>query len=289
MGNTWADGIYRGLRKALGNACELHVFSMDGKRNQSTEAKQWVARQAVEEIERIKPDVLIVSDDDAARYLAVPYYKDTALPIVFSGLNWSVEEYGFPGQNATGIIETMPLMPMLRQAKRVTRGGEQATFLAANTMAAFKDFLRIQKQAQRLDVNVTTRFVETQQEWIQAYLELQSSEDFLILGSMADIRGWRHRDPKLIKTIQHGTRVPSFTTELSMVCYAVVGYVKVPEEHGRWSGLAALQVLQGVKAVEMPVVNSRHWDMWHSEALAAKVLKDFHRSLYLRAKKSNCL
>jgi ABC-type uncharacterized transport system substrate-binding protein len=37
---------------------------------------------------------------------------------------------------------------------------------------------------------------------------------------------------------------------------------KVPEEHGEWAGLAALEILGGTNPGDIPIVSNRKWDIW---------------------------
>jgi hypothetical protein len=89
---------------------------MDTKRNKSVAFKQSAAIAVKREIETWQPDVVIVSDDNAAKYVVEQYYRDANTPFVFSGVNWTVKEYGFPYSNVTGIIEVAPLEAMLTHA-----------------------------------------------------------------------------------------------------------------------------------------------------------------------------
>jgi ABC-type uncharacterized transport system substrate-binding protein len=115
-GYAWSDGVEQGLRKVLTGHCEIRQIDMDTKRNKSAEFKQSAAVAVKREIETWQPDVVIVSDDNAAKYVVQQYYRDAATPFVFSGVNWTVKEYGFPYSNVTGIIEVAPLEAMLTHA-----------------------------------------------------------------------------------------------------------------------------------------------------------------------------
>ena len=48
---------------------------------------------------------MIASDDNAQKYLVVPYLKGTQVPVIFNGVNWDASAYGFPTSNVTGMIE----------------------------------------------------------------------------------------------------------------------------------------------------------------------------------------
>lgn len=102
----WTEGQLQGFKDGLGDlAAEYKVFEMDTKRNSTPEAKERKGREARELIESWKPDLLYTTDDDAQQYVA-RYYVDSALPIVFSGVNKDPKTYGFSGsRNVSGVLE----------------------------------------------------------------------------------------------------------------------------------------------------------------------------------------
>ena len=104
-GYAWSDGVERGLLKTLDGHCEITRFDMDSKRNKDEASIQQAALEAKALIDATQPDVVIASDDNASKYLIVPYYKDAEIPFVFCGVNWTVEQYGYPFSNVTGMIE----------------------------------------------------------------------------------------------------------------------------------------------------------------------------------------
>jgi hypothetical protein len=128
-GYAWSDGVEQGLRKVLTGHCEIRQIDMDTKRNKSVEFKQSAAIAVKREIETWQPDVVIVSDDNAAKYVVEQYYRDANTPFVFSGVNWTVKEYGFPYSNVTGIIEVAPLEAMLTHAIKYSDGAKKAIYL----------------------------------------------------------------------------------------------------------------------------------------------------------------
>ena len=109
QGYAWSDGITKGIEEALKDSgAELKVHRMDTKKKPSEEFKKEAAEKAKALIEEYKPDVVIASDDNAAKYLIAPYYKDSEQPFVFCGVNWDAGVYGFPTANITGMVDSHP-------------------------------------------------------------------------------------------------------------------------------------------------------------------------------------
>src|SRR5581483_10215972 len=64
----------------------------------------------VKEIDAFKPDILLISDDNGAKYVGA-HYKDAKLPVVFCGLDETPIKYGLvealdkPGHNVAGVYQ----------------------------------------------------------------------------------------------------------------------------------------------------------------------------------------
>ncbi len=186
QGYAWSDGVERGLRSVLEGRCEIRQFDMDTKRNKSTTDKQRAASQAKELVEDWQPDVVITADDNAAKYLIQPYYKNSPVPFVFCGVNWTADEYGFPYDNVTGMVEVAPIRPMLEKAASIARPGNRAFYIGANTLTEGKNLRRFAEAAALLDIELHSQLASTTEEWLLAY-ERAQRYDFVILDSNSGI------------------------------------------------------------------------------------------------------
>ena len=100
-------------------ADSFEVFShfMDTKRNPSEEFIKRRAAEILDSIKLEKPDLLIVSDDNAVKYLVEPHPREINIPIVFCGVNWSVKQYDLSEHSITGILEMLPVAELLLTMK----------------------------------------------------------------------------------------------------------------------------------------------------------------------------
>ncbi len=269
-GYAWSDGVERGLRRTLQGKCELEQFDMDTKRKKSETDKQAAALAAKARIEAWRPDVVITADDNAAKYLIKPFYRDHALPFVFCGVNWTVEEYGFPYSNVTGMIEVAPVKAMIEQARHLVPGSQRVLYLGADTATEEKNAARIRKAAERLGLVFEQSLAPTLGDWIEAYRAAQDY-DFVVMGSNAGINDWD--TGRAVEAILPLTRRLSVTSHEWMMPVSMLGMTKVPEEQGEWAGQVALQILAGSAPDSMPVVANRKWDLYINPTLvdAAKV------------------
>lgn len=264
QGYSWSDGVQHGLEQALAGKCRLRQFDMDTKRYKTEADKQRAALAAKALIETWKPDVVITADDNAARYLIVPFYKDAKLPFVFCGVNWSVEEYGFPFSNVTGMIEVAPVRAMLREARRLSGGHDRFFYLGADTATEHKNLARFQKSAAGLGMRVESRLVDSPEAWLEAFTQAQDFP-FLVLGSQAGIAGWDFAQMRT--AIRDKARTLTVTNHQWMMPLAMLGFTKLPEEQGEWAGRTALAILEGTPPAEIPIIANQRWDLWSNSAL----------------------
>ncbi|MFK7993481.1 MAG: ABC transporter substrate-binding protein [Granulosicoccus sp.] len=268
-GYDWSDALEEGIRNTLAGKCEILQFDMDTKRKQSVEEKELAARKVLAIIDKWQPDVVITSDDNAAKYLIVPYFKNSSTPFVFSGVNWTVKEYGFPFDNVTGIVEVAPIEPMLKEAARVSEG-KRAIYLGANTLTERKNFDRIAKGAEKLGISLKMSLVSEFDTWVSEF-ENSQSMDFLVIGSNSGISGWDEEAARELASRK--TRVISVTNHEWMMGVTALGYTKIPQEHGEWAAEVALAVLDGVPINEIPIVTNRKWDLWLNQDVANATCK----------------
>ncbi len=282
QGYAWSDGVEQGLREVLLGRCDLRQFDMDSKRRKSEQDTQQAADAARTLIETWQPDVVIAADDNAAKYLIQPFFKDHDTPFVFCGVNWSAEEYGFPFSNVTGMVEVAPIEPLLNRASEIVSPAKRAIYLGADTLTERKNLERFQHATARLGIALESRLVEDTQGWLMAYSDGQAA-DFLILGSNSGINDW---DPaRIADALPAASRRLTVTTHGWMMPYAMFGLTKVPQEHGAWAAETALEILRGTPPSEIPIITNRKWDVWANRELLSAAGIELPRHLIHKAKR----
>jgi len=119
-GQPQHDGVIEALAKAgfeLNKDYVTHVFYMDTQKTYTTQ-EQIAKRgsQALEQVRSVKPDVIVVFDDNAARTVMLPLAGGDT-PVVFCGMNGQPEQYNKlkrfmdsrekPRGNVTGVYEKL--------------------------------------------------------------------------------------------------------------------------------------------------------------------------------------
>lgn len=252
---VWIEGITRGIQSVFDNTgIELKIIHMDSKRLGEEAEIQQAALAAKAEIEQFKPDVVIVSDDNAVKYLLMPYYKNADLPFVFCGVNAELSAYDMPYQNSTGMLEVSLAKSIVNLMQSYAKGKVLGS-LAVDRFSQ-KEIIRYHEDVLGLKYDhEQIYYVNNFDEWKQQYLKLQDTADMIIIQTSGGIENWN--DAEASEFVKHNTKIPSGTERRSMKDFSMLAIAIVPEEHGRWAAEAALKILQGTSPADIPVVENK--------------------------------
>jgi ABC-type uncharacterized transport system substrate-binding protein len=275
---AWSDGITEGIKKVLGDKYDLKIVRMDTKNNTSEDFKRQAGEKAKQAIEAFKPDVVIAADDNASKYVIVPYYKDKDLPFVFCGLNWDASVYGFPTKNVTGMVEVSMVTP-LKDAMSKFAKGQRVGFLGADNETDHKEAEMITK---KFNLPLTSKFAKTFDEWKAAYKELQSQADMLLIINNAGIAGWNDAEAK--KFVLENTKIPSGTVHDHVAPFVLIGYTKLAPEQGEWAAQAAVKIMEGKSPNDIPVAENQKGQLFANVPLAQKMGVTFPLEMLKAAK-----
>jgi ABC-type uncharacterized transport system substrate-binding protein len=250
-GYGWSDGITEGIESVLaGEGVELKIHRMDTKRNAGEAFKRSAALEAKAAIEKFRPQVVIASDDNAAKYLIKPYYKNAPLPFVFCGVNHSADAYGFPYQNVTGMIEVAPTPKLIYSLKHFNRA-EKVALLIGDSATDHKD-------AAYYSGVVTLPFevihVKDFNEWKHAYKRIQDEYSLMIMGNTISVQGWN--DEAAMDVVLSQTKIPTGADLDFVAPFAFITYTRVAEEQGRWAAQTALKIIGGTPVESIPITNN---------------------------------
>ena len=266
-GYEWSDGVTRGIENILNNTgVELKIFRMDTKRNNSMISIEKAGQRAKSVIDEFRPDVVIVSDDNAFNYVIMPYYRDADLPVVFCGINWDVSIYGGPYKNTAGMIEVSLTSQLLSYLNEYSKGN-RIGYLSADTETERKNALYYHKL---FNINFAKiYFVKTQEQWKEAFLKLQNEVDIFIFENNAGINNWSDSDAGAFAL--NNTKIPVGTTNSWTMQSSFIGMTKIADEQGEWSARTALGILNGNRPSDIPIVTNKKGMLYVNLKIADKL------------------
>lgn len=268
QGYAWSDGVQKGVEMGLeGKGVELKIVRMDTKRNTDDDFKQAAALKVKSEIEGFKPDVVISADDNASKFVIMPFYKDAKLPFVFCGVNWDASVYGFPYSNVTGMVEVAPVLELLEQLKQYA-SGQKIGYIAADVLTARKE---AESYKSILGIDTVNYYAADFADWKKGFVELQKQVDILLVGNTAGLPGWDGAEAEAEAFVVKNTKIPSGSIEEHMAAYSLIGFVKIPEEQGYYAATTALEILNGKSPKDIPIVTNKDGKLYVNLKIAKNV------------------
>ncbi len=260
------------VRNMPADSFHIHSFYMDTKRNPSKEFIQNKANDLLDSIVRIGPDLLVVSDDNAVKYLTEPNLAKIKSPVIFCGVNWTDSEYDLPQEQVTGILEILPVSDAVKQIKKYYPEAKRLLVLNENTTTSRKEKQILDTMIQNAGVNASFLLVDDFEQWKNGFQTGNENYDLIYISTHAAIKEWNREEA--IRFVSENTKVPTFTCEDFMIPYTVLGVTKVAEEHGIWAANTAKQILNGMSPGSFPVTRNVQSNTMVNVALAEKIELD---------------
>jgi ABC-type uncharacterized transport system substrate-binding protein len=278
-GYPWSDGIETGLHAILDDTgVELKIIRLDTKQNPDVEFGKAAGARAWSEIQAYKPDIIITSDDNAQKYLVVPFMKEIQTPVIFNGVNWDASVYGFPTANMTGMIEVELPNQLVKLLKGYAKG-ERVGYITIDTETERK--VTDTYNQRFFNGQMQTYWVKTQEEFKTAFETAQQEVDILIIGDNAGSDAWNEAGMK--QFMLSNTTIPTGSINDWMAPYAMLTLAKSAQEQGEWSAQAALQILDGTSPSDIPVTENKKGQLIVNLDLADKLGIVFAPSLLKNA------
>ena len=252
-GYEWSDGVEAGVQSGLENSgVDLKIMRMDTKRNSDEAFGQQAGLDIKTEIEAFNPDVVIACDDNAQKYLVVPFLKDTDLPVVFCGVNWDASPYGYPASNVTGMIE-IDLATQTIDLLKPYANGDRIAYLTGESETERTIFETYNDRF--FNDQLQEVFVTNFDDFKSEYLRLQDEVDIIYMGNNAGIIDWD--DAAAEAFLLDNTKIPSGSINTWMAPYALLIVGKSAAEQGEWAAGAALSILDGTPIPDIPIVENK--------------------------------
>ena len=251
----WNRAIVESIENVFADTdVETKYYYMNTRLRTDEEWKVQAGQIALDIVNEWNPDVVIACDDNAQSYF-VKFIKDNKnIQIVFCGLNKDPEEYGYPTNNITGILEKPFPLDSLNFLSDIVPDIENIAFIGddSSTTDGFIDYLNEENYG-IYKIHGYYKF-KTIDQLTNAIKRLENSCDaFYLIRTIGihDETGNIMDSKDVIKRIMEITDKPLLgLSDYIIQDGALCGVVPSPYEHGRLAAEIALQILQENKTAE---------------------------------------
>jgi len=184
---SWTVDVEKAVRRVLAahNDVLVHYTYMNTKKSSAPDQMRKAGTAVDRLVEQVHPDVLILVDDNAQKYVGERYRNHKNISVVFAGVNADPSRYGYDqkGANVTGILERIPLEQTKHVLQFFTKSNRPLKIFVlgdrSNTVVHDSDI------AAKFDWGphqvVEVRMCRTFGEWQDAVREWGQHEDAVIL------------------------------------------------------------------------------------------------------------
>ena len=251
---AWEQSLTSGLLDSLPKNATLDHLYLNTKRLPKTQHADQ-AEKILRQLEDKRPDLIILCDDNAARYLG-PRLKNLPTPVVYVGLNRNPRDYGlFPANNMTGVLERPLIKRSLHSMCRLVNPDDTKVLILfdseSTSDAVLQEAFEGKTSLQLGKVQVEIRQFELVTEWQNALLEAASAGfDTVYIGLYHTLRtqsGEHVPDGEVIAWANAHATVPIFAFWDFAVGKGktIGGHVLSGRDQGLVGGEIASQILAG--------------------------------------------
>jgi signal transduction histidine kinase/CheY-like chemotaxis protein/ABC-type uncharacterized transport system substrate-binding protein len=276
----WTEELVRGVRDELAALPpeNLHIEFMDARRMVDDENYlDLLAAVYRHKYARLRPDVIISSDDSALNFLLAR--RDTlfpGVPVVFCGINSRAPEELEAVPNMTGILEGLDVADNLTLIERLHPDARRVVLLADRTslgqgmvQVARADIARRERSS--LKIEIWDDF--TLNELGDRVAAIDEHTVFLLLAIHEDRAGRYFSFDEDLEPLTLRSRAPIYGLFSMLLGKGVVGgMMNDPYQHGRATAAVARRVLAGSPADAIAVVPSAEY----SPRFDYTMLRRFH-------------
>ena len=247
---AWTAQCDKGIQSVLGQDYKLSFVYMDTKRI-PMQAFSKKADHAWRKYLEIKPDLVMIGDDNALRLLGYKFSK-TQTPVVFFGINNNPRFYfDHLPENITGLLERTPVKPLLRFLLRIFPNAEKCLILMDSSPTSEAIIEVVFEGRKILKTGKITAVYKKAKDWTD-WKDIVSHSigyDILIMPtfhSVKDERGISIDVNDIVEWTSANSAIPVFSNQdYTVSSKGVVGaYVIYGESHGRLAGEMALDILE---------------------------------------------
>lgn len=251
----------------------LQVIYMDCKRNPSPEFAQQRAEEIMHSIRAYSPHGIIVSDDDAVKYIVADSLEHVDIPVVFCGVNWDCKQYNLPRHNVTGVLEVLPLRSLLQRMHTHYPEAKKIAILSENTVSEHNNSRILDPLYRSEGFEPSYFLVDEFDEWCSTFEQLNRECDIIYMPTNGAIKNWDRE--KAVAWVLQKTTKPTITCDDFMMPYTVFGLTKIASEQGSIAARMLHTILTTEKLpTDIAVEENVRTKAWLNDKLSTKISFD---------------
>jgi ABC-type uncharacterized transport system substrate-binding protein len=270
---------FKSLGYEDGKNIHFHHFYMDTQtKYMSPQQRKMRGALAIKKAQELKPTVLVIFDDTAFRFVALPLAK-TSHQIVFGGVNVAPERYNAetefmksrekPGYNITGVTEESTSDYATQMMKQIIPSAKGMTIVSSDTTPFFRyiaeDIIEdIRRNPQNYPIEMkSAHFVKKYSELKKLYSGFNQDNNIDVIhysstGLVGDNgEGIKHEE--IVRWILENSKKPTYVWMVDWVPMGFFGGAGVNLHLcGRQVATKVVRVLNGEKAGHIPIEKPKY-------------------------------
>lgn len=283
-GYDWQDRIESSLKATLSPHCTIQTFYMDSKKVIEEHEIEAIGLQATDFIYRVNANLVIVSDDNATRFVLKQHFRNSHIPFVFCGVNSNMESYGLPYINTTGMMEVTPFEDLFKLLLSNFPTKSHIALLSTIGQTTERNIQEFHSVVERMKLSSSTFKTQNQEDRRALFKQLQQDPkvDFIILDNYMALPKWDKQQN--LDWVKAHTQKLTIATFEWMVEYAALGYTILPEEHGTWAGLASIEILKGIPVHYLSAAPNQKFILWKNNQLLENIQDKLPERILIQAR-----
>ena len=267
-GYHWSDGLLEGFRSVLNRShykVDLQIEYIDAKKYNYDLISKNLFSLYKEKFKNESFDVIVLSDNDALNFVNQhrhDLFKN--IPVVFCGVN-DLKDSEIAAGNITGIVEVYDFIDTLKVAKTLHPEKNRLVFLIDNSTTGTAIRHQAEKLLQTNNLGLKIEFwTELSLEETQQRVSELPTDTFLFIAPYyQSINGRFYTAEEVTEAIYQHSSVPIYSSWEFLIGYGTVGgRVLSGIEDGKTAGKMALQILNGTKADDIPIIRQPEGGMY---------------------------
>lgn len=234
------------------NNIDFTVFRMNSKRYKDDNNLSIIASQIYDQLNSLNVSAVIASDDAVQKYLVVPYLLNKDIPVIFCGVNWSADDYGYPAENVTGVLEVDNTSTLVSIFSNFGINDNIGFLTVSGDLTEKKQIKHYLDIIDPHNIFISEPDFES---YKKNFLAAQKKCSALILGSFSAIPDWNQGEAEIF--FRSNTSIPTGSFLEFMLPYTCFTVNRFSSEQAILASELTLEILKGKKPSDFPIrINS---------------------------------